>query len=322
MISGVNLRKQALEHKNKAKEYFQAHDWANAVKEYRLVDSFSPEMDAEIAEHFKKAQLEWVKSLIGNDNKKALDLLKDLIYTRPKYTIPYYYLGLLNEKSNNYDNAQSYYEQFLKKDTGTEFHKEVADKIALWKSDRTHFKNGVQFMANGDFALAYDEFSNVKTINKKKAQNFLQKINSVLGNSVNNSSNDSKTSTVQDAGNDAELLKSLKTAIENRDIALLKNLIADDFTSIIGNKDNLIGYYKNFWFTFFTDLHFNYNNVKKMKISDTKLQVSFDYTLKGIYNGKDMSLYNKNFTFGTENSISGKMLFYIEKKDNKWQITN
>ena len=320
MISGINLRKQALEHKIKAEEYFQNSDWENAVKEYRNVVSYSPEMDNGIAVHFKKSQLEWAKKLIGKDNKKAYELLKDLVYTRPNYTIVFYYLGLLNERSKSYDDAQKYYEQFLEKDKGKEFHKEAKDKITSWKKDKEAYKNGVQFMANGDFALAYDEFNNIKTINKSKAKSFLEKITAILGNTPG-TIKDNK-GPMQNITNYSLLLKNLQKAINKKDAALLKPLIADNFISIIGNKDNFIDYYKNFCFELFTDIHFDYQNVTSIKISDSKLQISFDYTLKGIYNGKDMSIYNEIYKFGTENSIQGEMLFYIEKKDGKWQIVN
>jgi tetratricopeptide (TPR) repeat protein len=316
----VNLRTEAKKHKALAEKFFADGNFENAVSEYKKVMSYAPEMESEISNNFKKAQLNFAISLIDKDKKRAVQLLKELIYYHKDYAVAYYYLGYISEKDRDYDYSEKYYHSFLdlekldikKKD-------EIRIKLEQWTTDRTSYQKGLNYMSKGDFESARSEFKKIKEIKKDNADNFIKKIDNILNSSI-----EKKVETenkLQDIGvGKQKILELFKKAIESEDSSKLSSLISDNFVSSIGNKDNFISYWKDYWFLFFQNIEFSFSNVNETKISEKESFLTFTYKLSGIYNGKDMTLFKPEFKFGREYSIDGNMMLVIKEENGKWKI--
>ncbi len=325
VLSAVNLREQAKIHKQNAEKYLLENNYEGAVEEFRKVLSLAPEMDPEIKEKFIEAQIKLGISYIGKDNKKAADLFKDLMYNRKDETLPYYYLGYLSEQNGDYDGAEKYYKEFMEKDKlNIEKKEEAAKKISIWTKDRENYNEGIKYMADAEFLIAKECFKKVETINKRKAEEYIAQLASLLEKDNTPVIDAPKTDTPVKApeGTGAvkeKVLPLFKKALESESYDALSALFSQEFICPIGNKTNYLSYFSDFWFLNFQNLIFDYFNEKQTSAGD-HIIISFDYTLKGIYNGKDMTLYKPEFKFGNEYSIAGSIVFTIKKEGDLWMI--
>ncbi len=330
-ILGINLREEAKKHKKNAEKYFTEGHFELAIEEYKKVLSFAPEMDDEIKENFKTAQLNYGISIIDSRKKEAMKIFAELAFLRPDYSTPHYYLGYISEKEKDYENAKKHYQKFLELEkTDVEKKLDVKDKIAAWQVDMDAYKSGIEFMSNGEFALAVEEFSRVKTINRKNADYYIQKATVILTGSepVDPPKDTVRAKADNTSGSDAKvgltersaIIESFKTAIANEDSGLLASIISPNYISSVGDKNSFIGYWEDFWFLFFQSITLTYSNVQESMISGSDYIISFDYQIIAIYSGKDMSLYKEEFAFGNEITRSGTMIFSVKNENGKWAI--
>ena len=333
------LIQEANSHKNTGNQYYLKGDYENAIKEYNLAIGFNPnlatELNLNIAKSYTMLGLEKYKI---SSYQTAKEYYNKAIKVYPSYSIAYINLGVLYETIKDYSGALEAYRNYIKhENTDLETIKKVNQKIIAFEKDEEYYNNGVKYMAEGDFSSAKTELAKVKYFRVEEAKKFLDQIDGIHNKTTpladvpvppnTDTPVPPVTTYIQEIKGEEykreiqDLLILYENYFEKQEIDNLMNLFSLDYLSSMGSTTQIKNYFENFWFTLFEELNMNISNVTIRK-TGYLVAVTCHISIKGLYIGKDMESYNKNFILGNVYEENGKFQFLLQKEDGRWKIIN